>query len=183
MPWPSCGPEVSLFAARNRRGADEEVRHDPIAWSAATPVRSPVDASLDLPGDPDAIGIELSFPHLASTEIPLLVVAEAVGARFSVGDVRIPSEAMAGRSIAKLDADVQWATTSRIDNGDVLGYRAVTVAGSPGREVVVDSNGSIHRIRNVVLGDRLVTLSVSGPAWAVGSAEADRFLHSVHRDP
>lgn len=139
--------------------------------------------AVDMPGDPEAIGIEISFPHFASIEIPSLVVAEAAGARFSVGDVQVPPEVVAGRSVDERDADVRWATTSRIDNGNVLGYRAVTLAGSPGREVVVDSSGSIHRIRNVVIDDRLVTLSVSGAARAVGSAEADRFLGSLRRVP
>jgi hypothetical protein len=132
---------------------------------------------IDVPGEPIEMAAEVSLPGQA-TILPSLVV-EAISARFAIGDIRLPRNVTEGRSDEELDQILQGAVTDRLSNATVLGYRAVTVAGHPGREIVVESGNSIVRIRNVVIDGRFITISVTGPARAVGSAEADRFLYSL----
>lgn len=132
---------------------------------------------VEMPGAPVSEPREMTFGPSGIDARYLVAAVDEV--RFELGESPISTEALAGMSAVDALIAARYATTSRLSNGDVLGWRPVTMAGSAGQEAVVDGADGTYRIRNLVLDDRLITLSVVGPGNTVGSAEADRFLSSL----
>jgi hypothetical protein len=145
------------------------------ALMAGTPRTETRDLGFNGPGR--GTGLDVAYAVLESDS----------GLRFEVGSARVPAAALVGLSVAERLQAVRAATSGRISSGDILGYRRVEMAGEVGEEVVADgeyarSKVGLFRIRNVFFDDRLILLTVGGPAEAVGSAEADEFLASLARN-
>jgi hypothetical protein len=76
-----------------------------------------------------------------------------------------------------MDGDVQWSVTTK--GGTIIGEpKTLSVGGQTGREVVIDDGNTLRRIRMCVAGDRLYSVTVSGPKDKVGTPEVDSFLDS-----
>jgi hypothetical protein len=102
-------------------------------------------------------------------------------ARFEVATAVLPP---LGLGADELLEAMRLMVVSHTPGGDLLGFRAVTVAEASGQEFVAGGydeqrQSNLHRVRTVVIGDRLVVLKVVGPPAVVGSPEADRFLASL----
>lgn len=141
----------------------------------------PGGMSVELPGSAQKGSNELTFwgPDGEVIEVATVFVTSADGGRFEVGTAVVPPD---GLDHAEQARAVRTAITSRLPGGDLRGYRLVSIAGAPAQEFVADGDDQmssiLHRIRTVVIGDRLVILSVAGPDTVVGSAAADEFLAS-----
>lgn len=133
--------------------------------------------SIDMPGTPQAETREMTFGR-SGIDARYLVVAVG-NVRFEVGEAQIAPDIVAGMSASDQLKAARYATTSRISNGNVLGWRPVELVGFPAQEAIVDGADGTHRIRNVLVDGHLITLSVVGPSEDLGSAVVDRFLASL----
>jgi len=158
---------------------------EPSAAPTAAPTVTtmlPGGMSVELPGPAQEGSSELTFwgPGEGAIEVASVVVASGDGARFEAGTAVVPPDGLAHEE--RMSA-VRIAITGRLPGGDVLGHRHVSIGGVPGQEFVADGyddelRSILHRMRTVIIGDRLVILSVAGPRTVVGSPRADQFLWS-----
>jgi len=141
--------------------------------------------TVELPAPVEELASELTFygtdSDVAVVELRSVVAVSEIGGRFEAGSAPISADGMTAEERLR---SARIAVISRLSGGDLLGSRHVAIAGTTGMEIVADATDEqrhaiLYRIRTAFVEDRLIVLSVAGPADVVGSAAADRFLSSL----
>jgi hypothetical protein len=116
---------------------------------------------------------------LAGRTVHALATTTSAGLRFAVFYADFPGEYLARTSVA--DALIA-AAQSDAWLGTVTDNRPMAIAGNPGREERISGPKGDYAFRFVFVGNRLYSISASGPAAQVASAEANLFLDSFALD-
>jgi hypothetical protein len=166
-----CG---SLLGLMLLGGCGKKATEGPSAagWSGFDPEKGKF--SVAMPGTPAESPLKSGSPGKMWT-------SQADGLTYSVGyeDVQLPPGAADTDQVQDfMNTEVEWMITVR--GGTLAGQKQpLIVGGQPGREVDIDVDGkTLRRIRMCIVGDRLYTVEVSGPADKVSPPDIDSFLDS-----
>lgn len=177
---------VSLFAATSAclLWASSTVAAPPPLWRTVSPPGAGL--SVQMPGQPKHLDQSRAKSPLGPVAHHIYQVRVKRTAAFGVYTFTY-TRLLDGRSDAVLTADAwldfivarQIANYSKKAEASVASRRKHTVAGHPGREVVLKAKDALIRVRVVVIGSRAVVLSGIVPHAKAMTPAVDRFQASL----